>query len=137
MVNIEIALKYNPAILYFLLILLSLVVSSCTPGKPARNTVHGEDKKELIKQLEAIFDIDQNPRQQLMSLINKNGYGSAQVRAQWPKIERQDTANLVKVKKMLDRYGWLSKEVVGEKANSALFLVIQHADKKTGKNMFR
>jgi hypothetical protein len=131
MVHIKIVVKHKQAILYFLLIFLSLVGSSCTPEKPVRNALHGEDKKALIKQLEAIFDTDQNPRQQLMMLINKHGQGSAQVRAQWPKIERQDAANLVKVKKILDTHGWLSKEVVGDKANSALFLVIQHAGRKT------
>jgi hypothetical protein len=131
MVHIKIKSEQKPAVPCFLLFFLSLMVASCTPEKPVRNTVHGEDKKALIKQLEAIFDTDQNPRQQLMTLINKHGDGSAQVRAQWPKIERQDAANLVKVKKILDTHGWLSKEVVGDKANSALFLVIQHADRKT------
>lgn len=36
--------------------------------------------------------------------------------------------NLVKVKAILKQYGWPGPDQVGHEANSALFLVIQHAD---------
>ncbi len=38
-----------------------------------------------------------------------------------------DSLNLIKVKKLLTVYGWLSEQQVGYKANIALFSVIQHA----------
>ncbi|MBG6235726.1 hypothetical protein IWX76_002294 [Pedobacter sp. CAN_A7] len=101
------------------------------PSKPVSTTLEGKEKTDVIKQLEAIFDADQNPRQQLMVLIAKHGVASKEVKDIWPVIQRNDVENLVKVKALLEQYGWLSGEVLGAKANAALFLVIQHADLKT------
>jgi hypothetical protein len=42
-----------------------------------------------------------------------------------------DSCNLVQVKVLLEKYGWMGRSMIGDKANSALFLVIQHADLKT------
>jgi len=39
-----------------------------------------------------------------------------------------DSVNQVKVKAILNRYGWLPQSKVGEKAADALFFVVQHAD---------
>ncbi|MDB5262143.1 MAG: hypothetical protein JWQ14_1424 [Adhaeribacter sp.] len=39
-----------------------------------------------------------------------------------------DSANQIKVKVILSQYGWLPQRQVGEKAASALFYVVQHAD---------
>ena len=43
----------------------------------------------------------------------------------------KDSINLVKVTEILDKYGWLGIDDIGEKANTALFIVIQHADGDT------
>ena len=42
-----------------------------------------------------------------------------------------DSCNLIQVKLLLDKYGWMGKSMIGDKANTALFLVIQHADLET------
>lgn len=42
-----------------------------------------------------------------------------------------DSCNLVQVKILLDKYGWIGRSLIGDKANSALFLVVQHADLET------
>lgn len=42
-----------------------------------------------------------------------------------------DSCNLVQVKVLLEKYGWMGRSMIGDKANSALFLVIQHADLET------
>lgn len=42
-----------------------------------------------------------------------------------------DSTNLVQVESLIARYGWMGRSFVGDKANSALFLVIQHADLET------
>ena len=44
----------------------------------------------------------------------------------------KDSVNLVKVTEILDKYGWLGIDEIGEKANTALFIVIQHADGDSG-----
>ncbi len=49
----------------------------------------------------------------------------------WKTINKKDSINLLKIRAILDKYGWLGSDLVGEKGNTALFLVIQHADQKT------
>ena len=113
------------------LIVFALMIVSCTPPQPVYDKLAGKEKARVVKQLDAIYDADQLPRQKLMLLIDQHGLASQEVKALWQVIERHDAANLLKVTKLLDKYGWLSAQDVGEKGNSALFLVIQHADRKT------
>ena len=40
----------------------------------------------------------------------------------------KDSVNLIRVTKILDEYGWLGPDIVSERGNTALFLVIQHGD---------
>jgi len=49
----------------------------------------------------------------------------------WADIDRRDSVNLVKVKAILDKHGWLGPDVIGNSGSLTLFLVIQHADKQT------
>jgi lipopolysaccharide biosynthesis regulator YciM len=44
------------------------------------------------------------------------------------KRDSVDRRNLEVVSKIIDSLGWLSKEEVGERANAAIFLVIQHSN---------
>lgn len=39
-----------------------------------------------------------------------------------------DSINLIQIENIIQKYGWLGKNVVGESANRTLFLVIQHAE---------
>jgi hypothetical protein len=43
-------------------------------------------------------------------------------------MRRQDSINLVKVKRIIDKHGWLRPDEIGEAGSSTLFLVIQHTD---------
>lgn len=71
-------------------------------------------KKEKIK-LEKIYNDDQKYR--------VNNY-----KADAGKQYSLDKQNLNLVSKILDSIGWLSKEEVGDTANTAIFLVIQHSN---------
>ena len=84
--------------------------------------------RTLVAILDSIFDDDQNGRVQLHEIETKYGSGSAELKAQWMLISEKDSINLIKVKNILDTKGWLGEDVVGEKGNTTLFLVIQHAD---------
>lgn len=44
------------------------------------------------------------------------------------RVKETDSLNLLLVSEVLDKYGWLGIEQVGEKGNIALFIIIQHAD---------
>ena len=56
---------------------------------------------------------------------------SKEVKDVWKIIRAKDSINLIKITTILDKYGWLGTDVVGNQGNSTLFLVIQHADLKT------
>src|ERR1051325_9407619 len=78
--------------------------------------------KPLALRLDSIYNDDQKCRELAMRFDN-DSIGRI--------IMKQDSVNLVKVVAILDKYGWLGSDEVGSQGNSALFLVIQHADLKT------
>ena len=84
--------------------------------------------KPLTKELDSIYDDDQNGRQQIQAIENKYGDNSKEMNALWAAMGKSDSINLIKVKAVLDKYGWVGPDVVGSKGNDALFVVIQHAD---------
>lgn len=86
---------------------------------------------KVASSLERVHEDDQYYRQQLGGIQEKYGHDSQEIRAHWELIQKQDSINLIKVKKILDEHGWLGWNLVGPRANSALFLVIQHADIET------
>ena len=90
----------------------------------------GYDQK-LANQLSEIYESDQNIRIQLMDSINKYWIPSPQTDPIGAKMRTSDSLNLIYVKHILDTRGWLGAETVGDKGNSALFLVIQHSNLKT------
>ena len=53
------------------------------------------------------------------------------MKAYWKIIDKKDSINQIKVRSILDKYGWLGADVVGRQGNLTLFLVIQHADQAT------
>jgi outer membrane protein OmpA-like peptidoglycan-associated protein len=52
---------------------------------------------------------------------------SKEMRELWTTIHEKDSINTIKVQLILDKYGWLGEDVVGEDGNTTLFLVIQHS----------
>ena len=98
------------------------------------NRVSNNRKEVLAKMaavtatLETVFLEDQRYRQQLGQIEEQYGRDSEEMLAHWDLINRTDSINLIKVKAVLDEYGWLGYDLVGRQANNALFLVIQHSD---------
>jgi hypothetical protein len=87
--------------------------------------------KPLVAQLDSIYEEDQAYRKQIDSIAKKHGWQSKEMTAHWQKINVSDSINLIKVKSILDKYGWLGIDEVGNQGNSTLFLVIQHSDLAT------
>lgn len=77
----------------------------------------------LRAELERIHDLDQNDRHAA------GGYIGAQKDSVIAHMVRQDSLDLFRVSAIIDSAGWLGEAEVGRKANQALFLVIQHADR--------
>jgi hypothetical protein len=87
--------------------------------------------KSLVAILDTIFDEDQKYRHQIAEIQDQYGRESIEMKAHWEIISQIDSINLLRVKKILDEKGWLGADIVGEKGNLALFLVIQHSDLET------
>ena len=67
-------------------------------------------------------------RKELDTIKNKFGNNSIEIKNHWKKINKTDSSNLVIVERVINTYGWLGPKEIGEKANLALFLVIQHSN---------
>src|SRR5690606_9809949 len=87
-----------------------------------------EEKQELINRLNKIYEDDQALRRSVMAAISTHGIKSEEVMAMGEEMRKLDSANVIAVKAILDKYGWLGSDVIGDIGNSALFLVIQHSD---------
>ena len=101
-------------------------------NKVSENLKEAEARLSSIASvLELVHEDDQYYRQQLGGIQEKYGHDSEEIRSHWELIQKQDSINLTKVEKILDEHGWLGQRLVGGRANSALFLVIQHAELET------
>jgi hypothetical protein len=93
--------------------------------------------KTLLAILDTIFTDDQKYRDQLTEIAQKYGWESKEVDSMsnykaFKEILRiTDSINTVRITSIIDHYGWLGAEVVGEPGNSTFFAVIQHSDLKT------
>lgn len=78
--------------------------------------------------LEALYDADQGIRNEWTAIEKQYKPESTEYKEFIKKWVLTDKENLFQVQQILDKNGWLGKDDVGIKANSALFLVIQHAE---------
>ena len=63
------------------------------------------------------------------SVIELHGLKSPEM-ADWVRrLMMQDSVNYIRVNEILEQYGWLGTDVITESASTALWLVIQHADR--------
>ncbi|WP_316827328.1 DUF6624 domain-containing protein [Pedobacter miscanthi] len=101
------------------------------------NTSFGQidDHDMLIKKLDTIRALDQLYRGRLNDIRSHFAGDSTKLKdtlqKQFKLMNKTDSLNLITVSAIINQYGWLSAEEIGEDANSTLFLVIQHADLKT------
>jgi len=84
--------------------------------------------KPLKAQLENIYMRDQTLRQLLENAEEKFGNDSDEMRYLWQIILHEDSLNEIEVVQIIDKNGWVGKTEVGGMANTALWLVIQHAN---------
>lgn len=98
----------------------------------ANKEVYEKDlDQELVAQLDTIYQLDQNYRKQVKVLEEKYGRESDEMKAHWKLIQKTDSLNLIKIEKILNERGWLGEDIIGDRGNTTLFLVIQHSDLKT------
>lgn len=84
--------------------------------------------KYLVAVLDTVWQEDQKYREQISEIRRKYGRESAEMNALWETIKKKDSINLIRVKNILNKRGWLGPDIIGYRGSSALFLVVQHAD---------
>src|ERR1700752_1886159 len=85
-------------------------------GQNAHTNVHLN--KPLVLKLDSIYKEDQKYRKQIYEIGKKYGWDSKETEAQWEIINKQDSINLIEIKTILDKYGWLGADIIGEQGNS-------------------
>jgi hypothetical protein len=76
-------------------------------------------------ELERIYDADQDIRR---ILIDSIGLDSPEAGKYLSKMNGIDRRNKAKIEAMLEKYGWIKKSKIGEKASEAIFYTVQHTD---------
>lgn len=122
-----------------ILILLTIIGCNNKPETPKTNPkpeliIEEANDSILKEQLEQIAIEDQTLRFLLPDAIEKFGRDSREYKYIWSLIHRQDSICVNKVVHILDKYGWLGKSRVGENANQAIWLVMQHSELAIQKN---
>lgn len=84
--------------------------------------------KDITEELLSIDELDQKYRNQIDETINRFGNNSKEAKELFKNMKTTDSLNLIQVEKILQKYGWLGADKIGSQANTALFMVIQHAD---------
>ncbi len=103
-------------------LLVLLVFSSC-------NTKTKEAKEEnLIALIDDIWKTEQEPIRLRDSLMAVHGVDSELVKEQQLIIDKNHIVNEDRVKKILDKHGWPTKDMIGERGNWTICNVIQHSD---------
>lgn len=97
--------------------------------------IEAKYNKPAKKELELIYSIDQGSRVAYLKLLEKYKNDTSNVGLDSIKrtMSENDRVNLAKVTKLLDSFGWMGIEEIGEKGSLGLSLVIQHADLETQK----
>ena len=98
---------------------------------PAQQPANLGSNESLARTLDSVYIQDQKYRLQMDEIEKKYGWESNEMKEIWEIAGKQDALNLIKVRAILDKYGWLGADVVGKQGNSTLFLVIQHANQAT------
>jgi len=87
--------------------------------------------KALLKLMDSVYHDDQAYRFQQISVDKEFGASSPEGKNIRRIIHEKDSVNEIIVSGLLDKYGWISKEVVGSNGNATLGLVLQHSSLAT------
>jgi hypothetical protein len=82
----------------------------------------------LKDELEAMYDTDQSYRSEMDAVGKKYGYSSPEMMELWKVQQPIDEANIKRLVEIIETHGWPGRRLIGDKASTAAFLVLQHAD---------
>ncbi len=108
-------------------------VALCQKVKENKENLDKEQanlNKPLVAILDTVYTDDQAGGRAIDEATKKLGKESKEVRELAQSRKEKDSINLIKVEKILDKYGWLGPDVVGSQGSRTIFLVVQHAGLK-------
>ncbi len=91
------------------------------------NPSFAQNYSQIKSDLERFVDQNMQIRQSVMPIVNNYGFKSEPMDSLNQLIQKQDSIHLSYVISIVENYGWLGISQIGKKANSSLFLAIQHA----------
>ncbi len=110
---------------------ISLLLAMACSQKNANETQTSEQNAvELIAVLDTIWRTEQEPITLRDSLMKIYGVASEEAQIQQRIYEKNHIVNERKVKDILDKYGWPTRNMIGERGNLAICNVIQHSDQE-------
>lgn len=116
---------------YILSILSLLLWSTLSMAQVTSFTIDSSKfNKPLIAFLDSLHEDDQAPRLNYLGALDKME-SAARIDSLRNIMREKDKINLVRVKAIISKYGWLGPQKVGFQGSQTLFLVIQHADLTT------
>jgi hypothetical protein len=92
--------------------------------------------KNLVSILDSLRINDQQYRLAVAKKAKEFGVDSKEVKDEWKLINKHDSINLVQIKELIMKYGWLGPRKVGFRGSTTCYLVIQHADLATQEKYF-
>ncbi len=111
-----------------ILMVTLLLTVACSNEQGNEAPTNKQTPVDLIAVLDTIWRTEQGPITLRDSLIKIYGADSKEVQAQQETYKKNHLVNEEKVKTILDKYGWPTKEMIGEQGNWTICNVIQHSD---------
>ncbi|MFL5762978.1 MAG: DUF6624 domain-containing protein [Bacteroidia bacterium] len=87
--------------------------------------------KGVVTLLDSVYRNHHSFRLEEVSVKNQYGEGSPQLEEIRKTIRQKDSLNILIIRGVLDKYGWLGRNVAGFIGNYTIALVMEHADLKT------
>ncbi|NRD23601.1 hypothetical protein HNV10_10140 [Winogradskyella litoriviva] len=113
---------------YILITSLLIMMGCSNTSKSKFVSIEKETQENLIAVIDTIWQTEQLPIRLRDSLISIYGVDSELVKEQQVIIDKNHIINETKVKSILEKHGWPTKELMGERGNWTICNVIQHAD---------
>lgn len=113
---------------FVIIFILGLTIACSTKNKSQEAITSIQVTGNLIAVLDTIWRTEQEPITLRDSLMNIYGAESKEFQEQQEIYEKNHDVNERKVKNILDKYGWPTKEMIGEQGNRTICNVIQHSD---------
>ncbi len=110
----------------FLFFLFSFQVYGQQVGSSINNRLSQVNYDSLKVVLEDIYDRDQRIRKMIYDSSRTNPLENSKCISQMILIDQENLGLLIPI---IDKYGWIPRSKIGEKANDAIFYVIQHSTK--------